>query len=306
VPITLLSIVLLAASALAVFFAVYSLIPSDEPALSSYSGMGLEGVEADHVSPVVSALRPVFTLLTPTVRWINAERYRAWIERKLVTAGMAGALTTDEFFGYKIIMSVAFWGLFIGLFAQVVVGWDPSIAATIVVLIIGSFFPDAWLTGQVQERQNKILKALPYVMDLLTLSVEAGLDFVSGIHKVCEKSISGPLVDELSFFLGELQVGATRQQALRNLALRVDMKEMRSFSAMLIQADVLGASVGPILRAQSDLMRTARFQRAEREGAYAAQKILFPLIFCIMPAVFIVIFGPIALNFLYGDQTIGI
>lgn len=305
-PLTLLSIVLLAASALAVFFAVYSLIPSDEPALSSYSGMGLEGVEADHVSPVVSALRPVFTLLTPTVRWINAERYRAWIERKLVTAGMAGALTTDEFFGYKIIMSVAFWGLFIGLFAQVVVGWDPSIAATIVVLIIGSFFPDAWLTGQVQERQNKILKALPYVMDLLTLSVEAGLDFVSGIHKVCEKSISGPLVDELSFFLGELQVGATRQQALRNLALRVDMKEMRSFSAMLIQADVLGASVGPILRAQSDLMRTARFQRAEREGAYAAQKILFPLIFCIMPAVFIVIFGPIALNFLYGDQTIGI
>ena len=305
-PITLLSIVLLAASALAVFFAVYSLIPSDEPALSSYSGMGLEGVEADHVSPVVSALRPVFTLLTPTVRWINAERYRAWIERKLVTAGMAGALTTDEFFGYKLIMSVAFWGLFIGLFAQVVVGWDPSIAATIVVLIIGSFFPDAWLTGQVQERQNKILKALPYVMDLLTLSVEAGLDFVSGIHKVCEKSISGPLVDELSFFLGELQVGATRQQALRNLALRVDMKEMRSFSAMLIQADVLGASVGPILRAQSDLMRTARFQRAEREGAYAAQKILFPLIFCIMPAVFIVIFGPIALNFLYGDQTIGI
>ena len=269
-PLTLLSIVLLAASALAVFFAVYSLIPSDEPALSSYSGMGLEGVEADHVSPVVSALRPVFTLLTPTVRWINAERYRAWIERKLVTAGMAGALTTDEFFGYKLIMSVAFWGLFIGLFAQVVVGWDPSIAATIVVLIIGSFFPDAWLTGQVQERQNKILKALPYVMDLLTLSVEAGLDFVSGIHKVCEKSISGPLVDELSFFLGELQVGATRQQALRNLALRVDMKEMRSFSAMLIQADVLGASVGPILRAQSDLMRTARFQRAEREGAYAA------------------------------------
>ena len=119
-PLTLLSIVLLAASALAVFFAVYSLIPSDEPALSSYSGMGLEGVEADHVSPVVSALRPVFTLLTPTVRWINAERYRAWIERKLVTAGMAGALTTDEFFGYKIIMSVAFWGLFIGLFAQVV------------------------------------------------------------------------------------------------------------------------------------------------------------------------------------------
>lgn len=305
-PITILSIVFLLASALAVFFAVYSLIPAEEGALSGAGDLGLEGVEAEQISPVVSALRPVFTLLTPAVRWIKADRYRTWIERKFVTAGMAGSLTTDEFFGYKIIMSVAFWGLFVGLFARVVVGWDPSIGATIVVLIIGSFFPDAWLTGQVQERQDKILKSLPYVLDLLTLSVEAGLDFVSGIHKVCEKSVQGPLVDELSFFLGELQVGATRQQALRNLALRVDMKEMRSFAAMLIQADVLGASVGPILRAQSDLMRTARFQRAEREGAYAAQKILFPLIFCIMPAVFIVIFGPIALNFFYGDQTIGI
>ena len=106
--------------------------------------------------------------------------------------------------------------------------------------------------------------------------------------------------------LGEIQLGASRQQALRNFSFRTDMPETRSFAALLIQADILGASVGPVLRAQSDLIRTQRFQRAERQGAYASQKILFPLILCIMPAVFVVIFGPIALNFIYGDMTIGL
>jgi tight adherence protein C len=100
-------------------------------------------------------------------------------------------------------------------------------------------------------------------------------------------------------------VGASRQQALRNLAARVDMQEIRSFTALLIQADILGASIGPVLRAQSDLLRTQRFQAAERAGAYAATKLLFPLILFIMPAVFIVIFGPIALNFIYGDAVVG-
>ena len=99
-------------------------------------------------------------------------------------------------------------------------------------------------------------------------------------------------------------MGASRQQALRSLSWRANMPEIRSFSALLIQADILGASVGPVLRAQSDLVRTRRFQEAERKGAYAAQKILFPLILCIMPAVFVVIFGPILLNFVYGDGVI--
>jgi tight adherence protein C len=173
------------------------------------------------------------------------------------------------------------------------------------VLVFGSFFPDLWLRGQVQERQTAIRRNLPYVMDLLTLSVEAGLDFIAGVHKVCEKARSGPLVDELAFMLREIQVGASRQQALRSLAYRTDMAEIRSFAALLIQADILGASIGPVLRAQSELIRTQRFQAAEKAGAYAATKILFPLILFIMPAVFIVIFGPIVLNFIFGTGVLG-
>jgi tight adherence protein C len=166
--------------------------------------------------------------------------------------------------------------------------------------LFGFIFPDQWLNGRVQLRQKEILLAMPYTMDLLTLSVEAGKDFVQAIGIVVEKSNPSPLVDEFRLFLQELQVGNTRQQALRNLAFRVQMSEVSSFVSLLVQADELGASIGPVLRAQSDLLRTQRFQRAEKAGAAAAQKILFPLVLCILPAVFIMIFGPIALSFLYG------
>jgi tight adherence protein C len=304
-PVPLLSIPIFILFAAAVFFAVVSLWPSGEQDEVA-ARLGLAGVESEQISPLVAGLRPVFGLLVPTVKWVQAPRYRAWIERQMVTAGMTGVMTVNEYFAYKLLMGGVFWLLFVLLFARIIVGWDEPVWADIGVVLLGTFFPDSWLTGQVRERQDRIRRNLPYVLDLLTLSVEAGLDFVAGIHKVCEKSKQGPLIDELSFFLSELQVGATRQQALRNLASRVDMPELRSFCAMLIQADVLGASVGPVLRAQSDLLRTQRFQRAERMGAYASQKILFPLILCIMPAVFIIIFGPIVLNFIYGDQTIGL
>jgi tight adherence protein C len=189
---------------------------------------------------------------------------------------------------------------------HLITGWEVGLVLQTFVCFLGFQFPDTWLNGAVRERQDEIRRALPYTMDLLCLSVEAGLDFIAGLAKVCEKARASALVDELAFFLQEIQIGASRQQALRNLADRCTMPEMSSFSALLIQADILGASVGPVLRAQADLIRTQRFQRAERQGAYAAQKILFPLILCIMPAVFIVIFGPIVLNMIFGSGTIGV
>lgn len=289
----------------AMTYATLQLMPGGEDRVMA-ERLGLRGVEATSTSPLVTSLKPLLALMRPLVAWIALDRYRAWIERRFVNAGMAGAMSTDEFLAYKVVMGGFFWVLFVGVFGKVIVGWEEPLLADVAVILAGSFFPDAWLTGQVRDRQEAVRRALPYVMDLLTLSVEAGLDFVAGIHKVCEKARSGPLVDELAFFLTELRMGASRQQALRNLSQRVDMPEVRSFAAMLVQADILGASVGPVLRAQSDLIRTQRFQRAERMGAYASQKILFPLILCIMPAVFVMIFGPIALNFIYGDQTIGL
>jgi tight adherence protein C len=290
----------------AAFYAALLLVPTgEEERVKMRLGVSMQGVESEENSPLIQGLRPLYTILLPCVSWIGAPKYRERTERKFVTAGMTGMMTSNEFLAYKLLMSTMFFVIFVVIFFKGLIGWHEPLWVDCLILVLGFIFPDSWLNGQVRERQHQIRRTMPYVMDLLTLSVEAGLDFVQGVSKVCEKAKRSPLIEELSFFLREIQVGASRQQALRNLSWRVEMQEMRSFSALLIQADILGASVGPVLRAQSDLIRTQRFQRAERQGAMAAQKILFPLILCIMPAVFIVIFGPVILNFIYGGGPIG-
>jgi tight adherence protein C len=288
----------------AVFGIVRALTPRDLAGQAAAGGLP-GGAEGARDAVLVHALRPFYALFLPPARALAIPTYRARIDRQFMAAGMTGLMSGDEFLAYKLAMGVFFTGMFGVLLGYVIMGYSVPVAVLLLIFVLGSFFPDMWLTGLVNQRQLLIRRALPYVMDLLTLSVEAGLDFVAGVDKVCEKARQGPLVDELSFTLREIQVGSTRQQALRNLARRVDMQEIRSFAALLIQADILGASIGPVLRAQSDLLRTQRFQAAERAGAYAATKLLFPLIMFIMPAVFIVIFGPIALNFIYGDAVIG-
>ncbi len=303
-PVPLPSLFAMLVSGLAIFYLAVALWPSGEEQEAQVR-LGLKGVEAEEMSPIVAIMMPLYTLLIPSVAWIKAPKYRANLDRKFITAGMTGMMSSTEFLAYKLLMCILFGLLFVAVLFRGLLGWQEPIWMSAVVLLIGFQFPDFWLNGEVKQRQGLIRRALPYVMDLLTLSVEAGLDFVQGVGKVCEKARRSPLIEELSFFLGEIQLGSSRQQSLRNLSWRADMQEIRSFSALLIQADILGASVGPVLRAQSDLIRTRRFQAAEMEGAYAAQKILFPLIICIMPAVFVVTFGPIILNFIYGSAVIG-
>ncbi len=298
------SILLLLVFTIAVFIAVAGMAPDDSKKQME-AQLGLQGVSSGQISPIIEVLRPLFRMLVPLVRGLKLPRYRDWIERRFVTAGLTGAMNSNEFIAYKIVMAVIFWCMFIGVLCKVITGWQEPWIMDVAVVALGSFFPEIWINGEVKRRQDEMRRSLPYIMDLLTLSVEAGLDFVAGLHKVVQKATAGPLVEELAFFLREIQIGASRQQALRNLAYRCNMAEISSFSALLIQADILGASIGPVLRAQSDLIRTQRYQRAERMGAHASQKILFPLILCIMPAVFVVIFGPIVLNFIYGSGVVG-
>ncbi len=287
--------------AVGVFLFIRLLFPEEEAA-GAKKRLGVGGVRTVTPSLVMRITRPLAVMLTPLTQNIKAEKYRAKVRRGFVSAGMTDEMTPDEFFGWKIVM-----GTFLFLFVANTVGgiWDLPWYVHIGVYLVGFFYPDIWLKGMIGRRQKKILRALPYVMDLLTLSVEAGLDFVSGIAKVTEKAKPGPLVEELAFYLHETQIGTTRSQALRNMAYRINLPQISSFAALLVQADQLGASIGPVLRAQSDLLRAQRFQAAEKAGAAATQKLLFPLVLCIMPAVFIVIFGPILLNFIYGTGVIG-
>lgn len=287
--------------AVGVFLFIRLLFPEEE-AREAKKRLGVGGVRTVAPSLVVKISRPLFVLLTPLTQNLKAEKYRTRVRRGFISAGMTDELTPDEFFAWKLVMAIfapAFFGQMLsGIFN---VPWW----AYMILMGVGFAYPDIWLDGRAKARQKLILRQMPYVMDLLTLSVEAGLDFVSGIAKVVEKAKPGPLIEELSFYLHEIQIGTTRAQALRNFAYRINMAQTSSFAALLIQADQLGASIGPVLRAQSDLLRTQRFQAAEKAGAAATQKLLFPLVICIMPAVFIMIFGPILLNFIYGNGVVG-
>ena len=153
--------------------------------------------------------------------------------------------------------------------------------------------PLFWLRSAVRRRHASILKALPFVLDLLTLSVEAGMDFISALQRNCRSRRLDPLNEELLRMTKEIQVGSSRREALANMAARVGQGDLKSLALALIQADELGVSIGTMLRIQSEQLRSQRFDRAEKLAAEAPVKMLGPLMLCIFPAVFIVLLGPI-------------
>jgi len=154
-------------------------------------------------------------------------------------------------------------------------------------------FPAMWLRGVVKRRHLSIQKALPFVLDLLTLSVEAGMDFISALQRNCKLRRLDPLNEELLRMTKEIQVGSSRREALHNMAERVRQPDLKSVAHALIQADELGVSIGAMLRIQSEQLRSRRFDRAEKMAAEAPVKMLGPLMLCIFPAVFVILLGPI-------------
>jgi tight adherence protein C len=168
--------------------------------------------------------------------------------------------------------------------------------------LFGGLFPFIWLADQIKKRHHKVQRDLPYAIDLLTLSVEAGLDFQAAIGTVVEKGKPGPLMEELGIMLGEIKLGKTREEALRNLADRVQLPVLTAFVTNLIQADRMGTSLGRILRIQSTQMRIDRTQRAEKLANEAPVKMLMPLVACFFPTVFMILFGPIVFRLMYGGQ----
>lgn len=167
-------------------------------------------------------------------------------------------------------------------------------------LMTGWIIPDVWLYGARKRRHLSIQKALPFVLDLLTLSVEAGMDFISALQRNCKSRRLDPLNEELLRMTKEIQVGSSRKEALRNMAERVRQPDLKSVAFALIQADELGVSIGAILRIQSEQLRSKRFDRAEKLAAEAPVKMLGPLMLCIFPAVFVILLGPVLSQALKG------
>lgn len=246
-------------------------------------------------SPLLKLMHPLLKGIAPWVSHYELTSYRESKEKQIAGAGMKDALSTDEFLAWKIVFAI------IGpLFMAFLFQFARHPIMIVLLAIVFSFLPDYLLRDMVQKRQKAIVRALPFSVDLLTLVVEAGLDFSQGLQRVVERGPEGPLADELSLMLREIRLGTTRSDALRGLAERCSVPEISSFTSVLIQADRLGASIGSVLRAQSDLMRAERFQRAEKEGARASSMVLIPLVLFILPAALIVIVGPVLLRFIYG------
>ena len=241
-------------------------------------------------------LLPFVSNVAPLFRHKKLDKYRARLDGRLISAGYEGVLNAEEFLSIRLLLLIvavpAGFGFKLALEGLPGVGryWH---LGTILTIGYSLIYASAWLKGVRNARHRSMQKALPYVLDLMTLSVEAGLDFMTAIRKIIERRVMDPLGEELMRVFHEIQVGKTRRQALRDMGLRVDQPDLSSVVSALVQADELGVSLGTILRIMADQMRMKRFQRAEKLAYEAPVKMLGPLLLLIFPAVMLFLLGPI-------------
>jgi tight adherence protein C len=212
------------------------------------------------------------------------------LRRRLIAAGLQ-RITPMAFLALKAGLSL---GTFVFGFLLSLAGVLPpssGLLFAIAGLALGFMLPDMYLTMQTRKRKEQILVQLPDILDLLCVSVEAGLGFDAALAKLSER-MRGPLVEEMSIMLQEMRIGEARQQALKNFADRLELPETTSFARSIIQADQLGISLGRVLRVQAADMRNKRQMAAENKAMKAPIKMLFPTVLFIFPAMFIVILGP--------------
>ena len=239
--------------------------------------------------------------LTPNVKGLmlspRFEKLRKKTDGMIVTAGFEGLLEGWELLALKLVLPLCLGPLWCLILYQVC-GVSEFLsrlfpALTLLGVVFFYIYPVMWLRSAVKLRQHQILRAMPFVLDLLTLSVEAGLDFMSAVQRATEREKLDALSEELLRMVREIQVGTTRKNALKAMSERVDLPDMRALVNALVQADELGVAVGSILRIQSDQIRVRRFERAEKLANEAPTKLLVPLMVFIFPAVFIILLGPL-------------
>jgi tight adherence protein C len=215
--------------------------------------------------------------------------------RLIVLAGNPPGLKAERVVAFKVVFAIV--GLVCGMAIGSVLPLPGSVklAAIVLFAFMGYTIPSAAVSARANKRQKEIRKALSDTMDLLTISVEAGLGFDAALAQVV-KNVEGPLSQEIARTLQEMQIGVPRMEALRNLSDRTDVEELDGFVLSMIQADKYGVGVANVLRGQSKELRQKRRQRAEETAQKVPLKLLFPTIFMVLPALFIVILGPGAIK----------
>ncbi len=237
---------------------------------------------------------PVILFLIPLVKLLPLDNYKKRLSSWSINAGLERIVTPEEIICLQIILAVLFPFLLHVFFS--------GLGMAIVGVLLGGVFPMIWLWEKRKNRQQAILLSMPDLVDMLALSVEAGMDFNSAIVRVCEqhKGKKEPFIDEFNLLQKNLRLGMTREDALTTMAARIDIQDIYSFTSILIQAEKMGSSIGVILKDQSDKLRRERFMKAESMGAEASQKLMIPMVIFIFPLIFFIILGPYILKFIYG------
>jgi len=236
-------------------------------------------------------VNPLVEQFAHLARRFSPEGYRDQVARKLVLGGNAQTVSVDQILVWKLV------GLMSGLvwlpLVLLALGLSGIIGFVFVVVLWGASFmlPDVYLARAIEARQHAIAVQLPDILDLLVISVEAGLGFEQALERTTS-AVPGPLSDEFRRMLRETNFGSSRADALRGMDERSDVPELRTFVVAMLQADTFGVSISRILRSQSDEMRVRRRLRAQELAQKLPVKMLFPLVFCIFPSIFVVILGP--------------
>lgn len=235
-------------------------------------------------------LVPIAKSLLTTIGKYGLKQSSERLRVNLQMAGNPGGITPSMFIGLRVVLALVLGAVVILVTIQSL-DLGRALLYSVVGLVLGYMLPVSWLGRQISQRKKAITKALPDALDLLCISVEAGLAFDLALQRVTQKW-DDELSREFKKVLSDIRLGRTRREALKDLAQRTGVEDVQTFTAAVIQADQLGVSMSKILRLQSDQMRVRRRQRAEEAAQKAPIKMLFPMVFLIFPALFVVILGP--------------
>ncbi|HYA67188.1 MAG TPA: type II secretion system F family protein [Acidimicrobiales bacterium] len=238
---------------------------------------------------------PSSAYLVGLVRRVVPAEHIEKTHHKLVLAGRGSAEELDRYLVTRVLLLVAVPVAWLLVWRFAALTGIVALATYVFIAMVGILGPDAWLNRRVAARHLEILHKLPDLLDLLTISVEAGLGFDQALASTTTM-VPGALSEEFNRVLGEMRAGASRPDALRALDARTEVPELRSFILALLQADTFGVSIASILRSQAAEMRVRRQQLAQEQAQKAPVKMLFPMVFCIMPALLVIIAGPAVLS----------
>ncbi|MDO9556356.1 MAG: type II secretion system F family protein [Coriobacteriia bacterium] len=244
----------------------------------------LQPFSARVIAPTAGSIANVVRRLSPTG---YSERMRG----RLTRAGHPAGMSVEALLALKVVGAVSAGAICLGVMLLMASSQAGLVVFVLAATVVGFFIPELWLRNVESKRKTAIRRALPDMLDMLTISVEAGLGFDAAVAKLVSNS-TGPLAEEFAHMLQEIQAGISRSEAFRHLSTRTDVPEVSTFVTSMVQADVFGISVSGVLRSQAKEMRTKRRQYAEEAAQKAPVKIVFPLVLCILPATLIVILGP--------------